>query len=210
VAKASPTQRKPYPDFPLTAHRNGQWCKKIRGKLHYFGTDADAALAKYLNERDDLQAGRQPRTTTGTTQAEMVNTYLGACDECREAGTIAAVTFSDYRVTGKVVVSHFGRTIDPTQIRPTEFARFRNALAVKYAPSRVGKMVTMTRMMFKWAFESEVIVSMPNFGPDFKSTSKRQARVAKARQGQKLFPADGIRRLLCDMASAARLNGLTH
>ena len=22
---------KPYPNFPLTAHNNGQWCKKIRG-----------------------------------------------------------------------------------------------------------------------------------------------------------------------------------
>jgi hypothetical protein len=25
---------KPYPDFPLTAHPVGQWCKKIRGKIH--------------------------------------------------------------------------------------------------------------------------------------------------------------------------------
>jgi hypothetical protein len=26
---------KTYPDFPLTAHNNGQWCKKIRGKVHF-------------------------------------------------------------------------------------------------------------------------------------------------------------------------------
>jgi hypothetical protein len=26
------TPPKPYPEFPLTAHPNGQWCKKIRGK----------------------------------------------------------------------------------------------------------------------------------------------------------------------------------
>jgi len=25
---------KPYPEFPLTAHPVGQWCKKIRGKIH--------------------------------------------------------------------------------------------------------------------------------------------------------------------------------
>jgi hypothetical protein len=29
---------KPYPEFPFTAHPNGQWCKKIREKLHYFGS----------------------------------------------------------------------------------------------------------------------------------------------------------------------------
>ena len=28
---------KPYPDFPLGAASNGQWCKKIHGKIHYFG-----------------------------------------------------------------------------------------------------------------------------------------------------------------------------
>jgi hypothetical protein len=28
---------KPYPTFPLTAHNNGQWCKKIRGQIHFFG-----------------------------------------------------------------------------------------------------------------------------------------------------------------------------
>ena len=25
--------------FPLTLHKTGQYCKKIRGKLHYVGTD---------------------------------------------------------------------------------------------------------------------------------------------------------------------------
>jgi hypothetical protein len=33
---------KPYPQFPLTAHPAGYWCKKIRGKLHYFGPWEDA------------------------------------------------------------------------------------------------------------------------------------------------------------------------
>ena len=54
-------KKKPFGDVPLYLHRTGQWAKKIRGRTIYFGADADSALRKYLELRDDLQAGRTPR-----------------------------------------------------------------------------------------------------------------------------------------------------
>ena len=53
---------KPNPSFPLTPHNNGQWCKKIRGKVHFFGVwgDQQAALDNYLRQAADLHAGRAP------------------------------------------------------------------------------------------------------------------------------------------------------
>jgi len=75
----TPGRAKPHPDFPLFRHQNGQWCKKIRGKLHYFGTDADAALAKWLDEKDDLLAGRKPKSNrVGLTVRELCNRFLSA------------------------------------------------------------------------------------------------------------------------------------
>jgi hypothetical protein len=60
---------KPYLEFPLTAHPAGYWCKKIRGKIYYFGPwdDPDGALAKYNEQNDALHAGRKPREETGAT-----------------------------------------------------------------------------------------------------------------------------------------------
>ena len=72
---------KPYPDFPLFPHATGRWAKKICGKFHYFGPreDPDAALQKYLDQRDDLHAGRQPQPSSdGLTIRELVNRFLSA------------------------------------------------------------------------------------------------------------------------------------
>ena len=43
-------------DCPLWHHPNGQWCKKTRGKVVYFGTDQDAAINRYVDEKDALHA----------------------------------------------------------------------------------------------------------------------------------------------------------
>ena len=40
-------QPKSTPDFPLTLHGSGQCCKKIKGKVVYFGRHPDAALERY-------------------------------------------------------------------------------------------------------------------------------------------------------------------
>jgi hypothetical protein len=39
---------KPYPEFPLYAHNNKRWTKKIRTKTHFFGpwSDPDGAVGR--------------------------------------------------------------------------------------------------------------------------------------------------------------------
>ncbi len=75
--KSNPKPPKPYADYPLTPHPQGYWVKTINGKLHYFGRWGrvvkgqmvrlpddgwQAALDRYTEQRDDLYAGRKPKT----------------------------------------------------------------------------------------------------------------------------------------------------
>src|SRR5438874_545402 len=87
---------KPYPDFPLFAHDNGCWAKKIRGRLHYFGpwADPDAALAKYLAEKDDLHAGRSPRPDpSAQTVKDLCNSFLNHKRTRVEGGELTELTW---------------------------------------------------------------------------------------------------------------------
>ncbi len=52
--------KKPHKNFPLTPHPSGNWCKKVNGRIYYFGHHADEALLRWLAEKDDLLAGRTP------------------------------------------------------------------------------------------------------------------------------------------------------
>ena len=48
------------------------------GKVHYFGpwSEPDAALTKWLTEKDDLLAGREPSSGEGLTIRQLVNHFL--------------------------------------------------------------------------------------------------------------------------------------
>src|SRR5262245_14314789 len=103
---------KPHPDYPLTAHPAGYWCKKIRGKIHYFGPwdDPDGALTKYLEQKDALHAGRKPRESTeGLTVKEMCNAFLNAKQASVDAGELTKRMWGDYKQVADLLVKHLGK-----------------------------------------------------------------------------------------------------
>src|SRR5947209_2901132 len=127
---AKPT--KPYPEFPLFAHAAGVWAKKIRGKLHYFGpwADPDGALNKYLEQKDDLHAGRKPRADPeALTIKEMVNQFLNAKSALADEGRLARLTWNDYKTACDEIIAAFGKTRLVTDLRADDFAGLRARMA---------------------------------------------------------------------------------
>ncbi len=76
----SKTKRKTRSDkFPLTHHSTGQYCKKIKGKIYYFGKDEKQALERYLEQAAFLHNGKVKmfKTTNGNmTLKSPCNIYL--------------------------------------------------------------------------------------------------------------------------------------
>ncbi len=190
---------KPRPDFPLYAHGNGQWAKKIKGRTHFFGVhDApNDALDKYLDQRDDLQAGRTPRTDSdGLTVRVMCNHFLTAKEGQRDAGDITPRTFADYVTSCKMLLDSFGKTRLVDDLRPTDFEQFRAAMAKTRNPTTLGNEVTRIRVVFKYAYDADLVENPVKLGPTFKRPAKRVLRSVKQAKDKRLFTAGEIRDLL--------------
>lgn len=186
--------KKPYLGFPLFAHQCGQWAKKVKGKMYYFGTwdDPDAALELYLKRCDNGFAPRDDRPTVGS----VLNQYIHHQKLRVESGDITQLTWDDYHTICSLVQSELGKGTDVSKLKPANFAAFRIKLGGKYSPSRLSKIVTVCRQAFTWAYESETIDALPRFGPDFKVASKKQHRKHRADSGKKLFSREDITSLL--------------
>jgi len=88
------------PDFPLTVHPAGQWSRRIKGKVRYFGAlgDPDRALKLWLTEKDYLLAGVEPPTCAeGMTVGELLTAHLKDVDKRIEAGELSMWTRTHYR-----------------------------------------------------------------------------------------------------------------
>jgi integrase len=190
---------KPCPEYPLYAHAVGQWAKIIRGAVHYFGpwADSDAALTRYLEQRDDLHAGRRPRAKADAANVKaLANAFLAAKQERVDSGERSPRTWRAYKDVCDAVVSAFGKRTLLADLRPDDFAALRARLARRYGPHRLANTVQYVRRLFKFAYETELIDGPQRFGAGFVRPTKKTVRLHKAAQGPRALTADEARALL--------------
>jgi hypothetical protein len=135
---------KPYPDFPLTAHPVGQWCKKIRGKIHYFGpwNDWQAALDNYNRKKDDLHARRTPRTDPeALTSKRLCHAFILHKQALVDAGELSPRTQREYKDACEGIGAAFGPGRLVTDLRPEDFATLRKRMAKKWGAYRLSNVI---------------------------------------------------------------------
>lgn len=200
--KAKPS--KPYPTFPLTAHPNGQWCKKIRGKVHFFGVWADpkSAHEEYNRQAADLHAGRKPRhhDADGTTIKDIANHYLANQQEKAKRGLITPAWFKDCMEALKPFVQFLGPERLWTDVEPRDFGEYRLHLYDRVGVCAIDRTITIIRSMFKYAHETNLINQPVRYGAQLNKPTqkeKRQNRSTRDRlNGKRLFTPKEVRMLL--------------
>lgn len=211
---------KPYPSFPLTPHNNGQWCKKVRGTVHFFGvwSDWSAALKRYEQQAADLHSGRspQPSVPAETVTIKMVgNAFLTYQLEKVQATQISGRWFEDCR---RVVV-HFakcmGKDRTASHLRGSDFQRYRRILAnVGLTGDRglgvyaLTRAIAVVKGMFMWASDTSILDETPRWGRSFQKPSaidmRRSRQKAQLTNGKKLFTCKEINALIDTATPALR------
>jgi len=197
---------KPYPEFPLYAHAGGVWAKRIRGREHYFGPwgDPDAALERYLEEKDFLHAGEPPPHDETCTLDELVNRYLAAQRAKRDSGEISAVHLADCIRDGRRILDCLGRTRPIATLTPMDFGRLRAAAMAAGNATTASGIIIRQRSVFRWGHTSGLLPEEVRYGGTFALPSAKARRRALRANGPRDLSAAEIRQVL---AAAATTGG---
>jgi hypothetical protein len=210
----------PRKDWPLTANGNGQWSKKFKGTVYYFGRWDDwRAAEEDFNRRWPLiLAGiadphTQQTTVTPSTATfdSLANLFLAGKLELASAGKIKRKHYEAIRRELAYLLAYTPRGEtqafehrNPNSITPEQWAKFSLRLEDDYGVDTRKRMVANIRSLSRYAAENGY--SLPfNFGGKLAFISKGEVRAARRQKererGPMLFPAEQVRLIVqaCDM-----------
>jgi hypothetical protein len=130
--------------------------KKVRGKFSYFGKvggdpHGEAALEQWLQQRDELLAGKSPRIPSdGLTVRELRNRFLSVKEAQVDTREITRRHFDDLYAACELMINQFGKMRLVDDFRPEDFEAFRKSLARTRRAWALGGMIQKIRSVFKY------------------------------------------------------------
>lgn len=198
------TTTKPYPEFPLFPHQNGQWAKTIEGSTYYFGAvseDYRKALKRYCEVRDSIKAGRKiPRKITGgegfsVSVCDLMDSFLAARDKDVENGTLRKASWNEYLRTARRIVDCLEKDTPLAELTPESFQELRQSFTKGLNATSQRNEVARARVIFNYAFDSGLIDMPLRFKKMLRAPSSRELRAAQSKR-PRLLDARDVRLLI--------------
>jgi integrase len=193
IMAKSKSKRKTRSDtFPLTLHATGQYCKKIRGKIYYFGTSKQQALNNYLEQAAYLTRGEaKARRATGNSLSlkMLCNLYLDHQESRATIGEIKLRYVYDQVLILRCFTRFIGANQPVSEIATMDLQNYRRRLIKDgKTASSINDHISIVKAMFHWALDNEVIEDSPRL--------RAVKKVPSPKAGKPTFTAAQIERLL--------------
>jgi len=165
----------------LNLHPTGQYCKKIRGRLFYFGKNKQLALKKYLESATKLHTSTKNSnnvTNEYICLKDLCNLYLDYQHDKTKAETLTKRYYADQIKSLQHFVKFIGPHKNVCDIRTIDLQVYKNNLMKKYhSAASVNLGIAIMKAMFNWAFKNDLVDKIPKINVVNKLKTARVERL---------------------------------
>jgi hypothetical protein len=111
-----------------------------------------------------------------------------------DAGRLSSRSFVDYDQVCRRLIEQFGATHNVLTLGPADFEKLYAHLCRKHKVNTLGREITSTWGVFKYAYESALIGQPIRFGPKFRVPSKQSLRKPRPKQSRRTAKNSSPRR----------------
>jgi len=186
-------------EFPLWKHKaTGQWCRKVKGRFYYFGTDRETALARWLKEKDFLLAGKEPPADELQLR-DILNGFHESKTQANREGRLADRTLREYVDVLDKIASTIGRTTPTKLIDGSELEALRVSLITGksgtfVSPTSQKRFLSIARSVFNYG--NEELAAGIRYKKALQPPTAKQLRRSRHATGERLFEPIELRDLL--------------
>ena len=152
--------------FPLTLHPTGQYCKKINGRIHYFGTNKKQALERYLEQATYLHGGQdlvQTASNGNMTLKQLWDFYLRYQHSKVLADELTPRHHNDQTNSLSKLMSFLGQGRKIKSISTLDLQNYKRKLQSAYGSAhRLNLHISAMKAMFHWARKNDILENIPN------------------------------------------------
>ena len=152
--------------FPLTLHPTGQYCKKVKGKMYYFGSDKKEAMQRYLDQATYLhgcQNNLQKPTSDNMKLKQLCDMYLKYQYSKLQASDLTASHYNEQVCSLNKLMAFLGQNTDTNKISTLDLQNYKRKIQKSHVSvSRLNLHISIMKALFRWARKNDVLENIPN------------------------------------------------